>query len=297
MYTYGQPVYLAKIIVKRSYDSWTGPHNKTLEEQIEEVKPKLKGYYVPNLYLGNNNIFNVNRTHNGIDFAVKKLIAACFIDYMVVKTALKYPIEEPKIHYIRDDIDELLFGRIPNNEFVTKYIKNTWEPCHAIIIKNMRDKVINEWEGKGPCEEVRKFFETGYYYLERNTKYRWIEGKTAHELAHIMVSNNIIEIDGCMKSALKHRHLSVKALQRALNCELCNLTLGERNDLRSRYLCDKWISGLTFKQVEAINGMLGMDESILQCTLIRAYGLDLLVNIDTVREMIPERLKLGEYAK
>lgn len=297
MYTYGQPVYLAKIIVKRSYDSWTGQHNKTLEEQIEEVKPKLKGYYVPNLYLGNNNIFHVNKTHSGIDFAVKKLIAACFVDYMVVKTALNYPIEEPKIHYIRDDIDELLFNRIPNNEFVTKYIKNTWEPCHAIIIKNIRDKVINEWEGKGPCEEIKKFFETGYYYLERNTKHKWIEGKSARELARIMVSNNIIEIDGSLKSALKHRHLSVKALQSALHTEMSNLTMGEINDIRSTHLCDKWLGTLTFRQLVDINAMFGMDDSILQCTLIRAYGLDLQVNMDTVRRMVKERIGLGEYAK
>ena len=290
MYTYGQPAYLAKIIIKRSYDSWNQEHSKSLEEQIEEALPRLKGYFIPNLYLGNNHTIDVIRSFKGVDFAVKKLIAACYIDYMVVKTAIGYPIDEPNIQYIKNDVDKLLFARITHNKPVDDYIRGTWEVYPEFIIKNIRDKVINGWEGYGPSAEIREMFPGGYYYKKRNTKYSWIDDMRSYEeIAKYMFEHKIIEIDDKLKSTFKCRHIRVKRVQGYLNHLLHNLPVEEQNELLSISKCKQWLSGLTDSQIAAINGMLGMEDSILQVTLIRAYGLDLEVNIDTVRELITER--------
>lgn len=290
MYTYGQPAYLAKLIIKRSYDSWNREHAKSLEEQYEEAMPKLKGYFIPNLYLGNKHTIDVVRSFKGIDFAVKRLVAACFVDYMVVKTALGYPINEPNPLYIKNDIDELLFERITHNRPVEDYIKGTWDVYSGLIIKTVRDKVINEWKGYGPSEEIVKFFPTGYYYRKRKTKYSWIDDIHGYEeLVKYMMDHRMLEVDNKLKSTLKTRHISVKRVQMGLNRELGKLTLAERNELRSVSMCETWLSGLTDRQVDDIYAMFGMDDAILQCTLIRAYGLDLQVNMDTVRNLITER--------
>ena len=289
MYTYGRPQYLVKLIVKRSYDSWNQEHSKSLEEQIEEALPRLKGYFIPNLYFGNNHTIDVIRSFKGVDFAVKKLIAACYIDYMVVKTAIGYPIDEPNIQYIKNDVDKLLFARITHNKPVDDYIRGTWEVYPEFIIKNIRDKVINEWQGYGPCEEIRNMFETGYYYRKRKTKNSWLDDMRSYEeIAKYMFEHRIIEIDGSLQSAFKHRHIRVKRVQGYLNHLLHNLSIEEQNELQSVSKCERWLSGLNGKQIDAIKGMLGMEDSILQCTLIRAYGLDLQVNMDTVRKLLAE---------
>ena len=289
MYTYGQPAYLAKLIIKRSYDSWNQEHTKSLEEQYEEALPKLKGYFIPNLYLGNNHTIDVVRSFKGVDFAVKRLIAACFVDYMVVKTALNYPINEPNPEYIKNDIDKLLFDRINHNKPVEDYIKGTWNVYSGLIIKTVRDKVINEWKGYGPSDEVKEFFPTGYYYKKRKTKYSWIDDMNSYEeLTKYMMDHDIYEVDDKLKSTLKTRHISVKRVQGYLNHELYKLTPGERNNLLSISKCKQWLAKLTPSQVSTIRGMLGMEDSMLQVTLIRAYDLDLEINIDTVRELLTE---------
>ena len=289
MYTYGQPAYLAKLIIKRSYDSWNGEHGKSLEEQYAETLPKLKGYFIPNLYLGNNHTIDVVRSFKGVDFAVKRLVAACFVDYMVVKTALNYPINEPNPEYIKNDIDELLFNRITHNKPVEDYIKGTWDVYSGLIIKTVRDKVIGEWKGTGPSEEVKEFFPTGYYYKKRKTKYSWIDDMNSYEeLTQYLLDHDIYEINSKFESALKNRHISVKRVQSYLNYELGKLTPEDRNELLSTSKCKQWLATLTSSQVAAIRGMLDMEDSMLQVTLIRAYDLDLEVNIDTVRELLTE---------
>ena len=252
--------------------------------------PKLKGYFIPNLYLGNKHTIDVVRSFKGIDFAVKRLVAACFVDYMVVKTALGYPINEPNPTYIKNDIDELLFERIIHNKPVEDYIKGTWDVYSGLIIKTVRDKVINEWKDYGPSEEIVKFFPTGYYYKKRKTKYSWIDDINSYEeLVKYMMDHRILEVDNKLKSTLKTRHISVKRVQIGLNRELSKLTFAERNELRSVSMCERWLSGLTDRQVDDIYAMFGMDDAILQCTLIRAYRLELEVNMDTVRKLITER--------
>lgn len=289
MYTYGRPQYLVKLIIKRSYDSWNREHQKSLEEQYEEAMPKLKGYFIPNLYLGNKHTIDVVRSFKGIDFAVKRLVAACFVDYMVVKTALGYPINEPNPAYIKNDIDELLFERINHNRSVEDYIKGTWDVYSGLIIKTVRDKVINEWKGYGPSEEIVKFFPTGYYYRKRKTKYSWIDDMHSYEeVAKYLIDHHIYEVDDKLKSTLKTRHISVKGVQSWLNGMLSKLAPEERNELINVSMCERWLSGLNSKQIDVIKGMLGMEDSMLQITLIRAYGLDLEVNIDTVRELLTE---------
>jgi hypothetical protein len=289
MYTYGRPQYLVKLIIKRSYDSWNGEHDKSLEEQYAETLPKLKGYFIPNLYLGNNHTIDVVRSFKGVDFAVKRLIAACFVDYMVVKTALNYPINEPNPEYIKNDIDELLFNRITHNKPVEDYIKGTWDVYSGLIIKTVRDKVIGEWKGTGPSEEVKEFFPTGYYYKKRKTKYSWIDDMNSYEeLTQYLLDHDIYEINSKFESALKNRHISVKRVQSYLNYELGKLTPEDRNELLSTSKCKQWLATLTSSQVAAIRGMLDMEDSMLQVTLIRAYDLDLEVNIDTVRELLTE---------
>lgn len=290
MYTYGQPAYLAKLIIKRSYDSWNQEHGKSLEEQYEEAMPKLKGYFIPNLYLGNNHTIDVIRSFEGVDFAVKKLIAACYVDYMVVKKAFDYPINEPNIKYIKKDIDELMFARITHNKPVDDYIRGTWEVYPEFIIKNIRDKVINEWQGYGPCDEIKNFFKTtSYYYKKRNTKHSWLDDMRSYqEIAKYMLDHLILEIDGSLQSAFKHRHIRVKCVQRWLSGMLNQFTYGELFDLRSTSKCKQWLAKLTPSQITDIKGMLGMEDSMLQVTLIKAYGLDLEVNIDTVRKLLAE---------
>lgn len=87
MYIYGRPQYLAEIITVRSYKEWQGEHFVDLKTQIKNNKLSLKGYFVANLYLGDGRMFKVETSWKGVDFAVKKLIAACFCDYMAVKKA------------------------------------------------------------------------------------------------------------------------------------------------------------------------------------------------------------------
>lgn len=295
MYTYGRPQYLVKLIIKRSYDSWNKEHTKSLEEQYEEALPKLKGYFIPNLYLGNNHTIDVVRSFKGVDFAVKRLIAACFVDYMVVKTALNYPINEPNHEYIKKDVDKLLFDRINHNKPVEEYIRGTWNVYSGLIIKIVRDKVINEWKGYGPSEEITKFFPTGYYYRKRKTKYSWIDEMHSYEeVAKYMIDHHIYEVDNKLKSTLKTRHISVKRVQGWLNGLLSKLAPEERNELINVSMCERWLSGLTDRQIEDIYAMFGMEDSILQCTLIRAYGLDLQVNMDTVRKLITERKETND---
>ena len=209
---------------------------------------------------------------------------------MVVKKALDYPIGEPNPEYIKNDIDKLLFDRINHNKPVEDYVKGTWNVYSGLIIKTVRDKVINEWKDYGPSEEVKEFFPTGYYYKKRNTKYSWIDDMNSYEeMAKYLIDHRIYEVDSKLESALKNRHISVKSVQSWLNGLLSKLAPEERNELINVSMCERWLSGLNGKQIDAIKGMLGMDDAILQCTLIRAYGLDLQVNMDTVRKLITER--------
>ena len=95
MYIYGRPQYLAEIITVRSYKEWHGEHAVDLNTQIKNNKSSLKGYFVANLYLGDGRMFKVDTSWKGVDFAVKKLIAACFCDYMAVKNAFASSLSEP----------------------------------------------------------------------------------------------------------------------------------------------------------------------------------------------------------
>lgn len=252
MYIYGRPQYLAEIITVRSYKDWKGEHNIDLNTQIENNKASLKGYFVANLYLGDGRMFKIETSWKGVDFAVKKLIAACFCDYMVVKKAFAVFLNEPTAEGIKRDINELIFNRY-NSRDIEAY-KLFFDKNYEFIVKNIRNEVVDNWNGKEPSEEIKKFFTDSYTYKKRKTtsKWSWMKDMSVTEIAKKLISTGIDKLSGAIISAMKHLHISVKKVIEALET-----LMGEMGDDARQKVIDiktkhEWFTSLTDIQKEQI---------------------------------------------
>lgn len=281
MYTYGRPQYLAKIITTRSYNEWKGEHFVDLETQLKNNISSLKGYYVPNLWLGNGNMFSFNKSWNGVDYAVKKLIAACYCDYMAVKKAFATSLSEPTIEGIKRDIQELIFDRYSSRGI--KEYKAFFDKRYEFVIKNIRNEVIDNWNGQEPSDEIKNFFsETSYHYKKRNraSKWSWMKDMTVMQIAKKLISTGIDKLTGAIISALKHLHISVKSVIEALESIMDEMSEEDRQKTIDFRIKHEWFTSLTVEQKDRLmeyvgytlqpnNG--GWDWRNLATTIIRAF--------------------------
>lgn len=298
MYTYGRPQYLAKIITVRSYKEWHGEHQVALDTQLKNNKAALKGYFVPNLWLGNGNMFSFDMSWKGVDFAVKKLIAACFCDYMTVKKAFAISLNEPTAEGIKRDIHELIFDRY-NSSDIESY-KTFFDNSYEFIVKNIRNEVVDNWNGKEPSEEIKKLFTDSYTYKKRRTssKWSWMKEMTVMEIAKKLISTGIDKLTGSIISALKHLHISVKNVIEALESIIKELGKEARQkviDLRTKH---EWFTSLTVEQkdriidcIKNINKKIQEPENV-KIMLIRAYKAPLCIFKDGKFNWGPT---VGEY--
>lgn len=278
MYTYGRPQFLAQIITVNSFNSWKGEHTEDLKSQIKNNKKKLTGYYVANLWLGNGAMFDFKHTWKGIDFAIKKLIAACYCDYMAVKTAFATFLEEPEADKIRRDINELIFNRY-NGQAFDGY-KAYFDKSYEYIIKNVRDLVVNNWNKTEPCEEIKNFFNDSYTFKKRNrkSKYDWMKEMTVIEIAKKLISQGIDKLTNALISAMKHLHISVKNVIEALE----NIIDSMGNEAKERIVETKikheWFTSLSDAQKNSVcnyvkqAGKNEWDFFNLKITLMRCFN-------------------------
>lgn len=252
MYIYGRPQYLAEIITVRSYKEWHGEHTVDLNTQIKNNKSSLKGYFVANLYLGDGYMFKVDTSWKGVDFAVKKLIAACFCDYMAVKNAFAASLSEPTAEGIKRDIHELIFDRYNSND--VKAYELFFDKSYEFIIKNIRNEVVDNWNGKEPSEEVKKFFTESYTYKKRKTtsKWSWMKDMTVMEIAKKLISTGIDKLTGAIISALKHLHISVKNVIEALETLMSELGQDAKQKVVDIKTTQEWFTSLTDSQKDQI---------------------------------------------
>ena len=252
MYIYGRPQYLAEIITVRSYKEWHGEHDVDLNTQIKNNKSSLKGYFVANLYLGDGHMFKVDTSWKGVDFAVKKLIAACFCDYMAVKNAFAASLSEPNAEGIKRDIHELIFDRYNSSD--VKAYELFFDKNYEFIIKNIRNEVVDNWNGKEPSEEVKKFFTESYTYKKRKTtsKWSWMKDMTVMEIAKKLISTGIDKLTGAIISALKHLHISVKMVIEALETLMSELGPDKKQILVDIKTTQEWFTSLTDSQKDQI---------------------------------------------
>ena len=254
MYIYGRPQYLAEIITVRSYKEWHGEHAVDLNTQINNNKSLLKGYFVANLYLGDGRMFKVDTSWKGVDFAVKKLIAACFCDYMAVKNAFAASLSEPTAEGIKRDIHELIFDRYSSSD--VKAYGLFFDKSYEFIIKNIRNEVVDNWNGKEPSEEVKKFFTDSYTYKKRKTssKWSWMKDMTVMEIAKKLISTGIDKLSGAIISALKHLHISVKNVIEALETLMGELGPDAKQKVVDIKTTQEWFTSLTDSQkVQIVN--------------------------------------------
>lgn len=252
MYIYGRPQYLAEIITVRSYKEWHGEHAVDLNTQLKNNKSSLKGYFVANLYLGDGRMFKVDTTWKGVDFAVKKLIAACFCDYMAVKNAFASSLSEPTAEGIKRDIHELIFDRYNSSD--VKAYGLFFDKNYEFIIKNIRNAVVDNWNGKEPSEEVKKFFTDSYTYKKRKTtsKWSWMKDMKVMEIAKKLISTGIDKLSGAIISAMKHLHISVKNVIEALETLMNKLGDDAKQEVSDNNTKHEWFTSLTDRQKDQI---------------------------------------------
>lgn len=283
MYIYGRPQYLAEIITVRSYKDWKGEHNIDLNTQIKNNKASLKGYFVANLYLGDGRMFKVDTSWKGVDFAVKKLIAACFCDYMAVKNAFAASLSEPTAEGIKRDIHELIFNRYKSSDIEAYEI--FFDKNYEFIVKNIRNEVVENWNGKEPSEEVKKFFTDSYTYKKRKTtsKWSWMKDMTVMEIAKKLISTGIDKLSGAIISALKHLHISVKSVIEAFESLMDSMGEDARQKVIDMRVIHEWFTSRTDSQKEQIISFVRnyikreQEYDDIKTVLIRAFKAPLCI--------------------
>jgi len=252
MYTYGRPQYLAKIITTRSYNEWNREHFVDLDTQLKNNISSLKGYFIPNLWLGNGNMFSFDKTWKGVDFAVKKLIAACYCDYMAVKKAFATSLSEPTVEGIKRDMQVLIFDRYTSSDI--EAYKSFFDKSYEFIIKNIRNEVIDNWNDKEPSDEIKNFFSDSYHYKKRNrtSKWSWMKDMTVMEIAKKLISTGIDKLTGAIISALKHLHISVKNVIEALESVMDEMGNEARQKVIDTRIKHEWFTSLTDEQKDSV---------------------------------------------
>ena len=261
-YTYGQPQLLLKKRVTRYYNETDFVKDVTHEEYLKSQSLKLKGWFIPNIWLGNGPIRIKASTWKSLDRLVKTYIAAAFIDWYVVNNACSLRLGKPLASFMKKDIDLLVFNR---ESFITgayAQYKEFWDKHYGFVIDKIYRKVVDEWEGKLPCEEIRNLFSKPYTYKERNRKSKWDFMKTCdmHGIAiRLICLGNIVEgnPDTAAVLAMKRNHVSVRELKK----ELRNIEINDR--VKSCIHVTKWfMNKVKNKEINTINSVFASIDSI-----------------------------------
>jgi len=275
-YTYGRPQLLLKNISTRYYNEYKSEHDIDLNTFIKNQKLKMKGWFIPNLWLGNGPIEISNNTWCSYDRLVKMYIAAAFIDWYVVNNACSLHLEKPLAKFIKHDIDLLVFNR---ESFITgdyAQYKEFWNANWGYIIGKIYLEVVNNWNDKVPSAYIQNLFSNSYTYKKRNrkSKWSWLSQYTPEEIAKRVIEEGKIRLEGAIISAMKHLHLSVKAVQDALNDQLAKLSAEEIKTFQKRSEIKLWASEKAFNQLCDLSLYFEMEDVMFVTVLIRAYGFN-----------------------
>lgn len=275
-YTYGRPQLLLKNISARYYNDYRSEHDIDLTTFINNQKAKMKGWFIPNLWLGNGPIEITHDSWCSYDRLVKMYIAATFIDWYVVNNACSLHLNKPLAKFIKHDIDLLVFNR---ESFITgDYVqyKEFWDANWGYIIGKMYLEVVNNWNDKVPSAYIQNLFSNSYTYKKRNrkSKWTWLTQYTPEEIAKRVIEEGKIKLEGAIISAMKHLHLSVKAVQDALNDQLSKLSDEEIKTFQKRAEIKLWASEKTFDQLCDLSLYFEMEDVMFVTVLIRAYGFN-----------------------
>lgn len=285
-YTYGQPSLMVKNITKNGYYAWNGKRRVPLNIAIKDNTVKLKGWFIPNIFLGFG--ISIKDNWNSFNNVIRMLIAACYIDYMVVSKALSIPLSEPEPDKIKSDIDTIIFNRESFKSDTYSQFMEVWNNSYNYIISVIRNKVIECWEERQPCEEIRNLFTNSYTYKVRRTKWKWLDGKSEDEIAKELFDMGSIELDKDIISALKHRHLSVKCVLDSLNKLVDTLPTKQKEELTELNNAKEWVNTLNNDQIIDIHSMLAQQDVTLELMLIRAYHMDISISPEAARKIIKE---------
>ena len=279
-YTYGSPKLLLKKMVTRYYNETDFIKDVTLDEYIKSQSLNLKGWFIPNIWLGINKYSHTrgyidvkSETWCSYDRLVKTYIAATFIDWYVVTHAISLRLEAPLAKFIKHDIDFLVFNR---ESFITgdyaKY-KAFWNEHYEYIIGKMYLEVVNNWNDKVPSAYIQNLFSNAYTYKKRKrkSKWTWLTQYTSEEIAKRLIEEGKIRLEGAIISAMKHLHLSVKAVQDALNKQLAKLSDEEIKMFQKRAEIKLWASDKSFNQLCDLSLYFEMEDVMFVTVLIRAY--------------------------
>ena len=279
-YTYGKPQLLLKNISTRYYNETDFVKGVTLKEYIKSQSLMLKGWFIPNIWLGINKythnkgyIDTKSGTWCEYDRLVKTYIAAAYIDWYVVTHACSSRIEAPLAKFIKHDIDFLVFNR---ESFITsdyEQYKQFWDKNYEYIIGKVYLEVVNNWNDKVPSAYIQNLFTNSYTYKKRNrkSKWSWLKDYKPEEIARRIINEGKLEIESSMKSALKHLHLSVKAVQAALNELVGKLTAEEIKTFQKRSEIKLWTETFAFEQLCDLNIYFEMEDTMFVTVLIKAY--------------------------
>lgn len=273
-YTYGRPQLLLKNIATRYYKETDFDKGVTLEEYIKLKSLNLKGWFIPNIWLGNGPVQISNDTWCSYDRLVKTYIAAAYIDWYVVTHACSSQIEAPLAKFIKRDIDLLVFNR---ESFITgdyAQYRQFWDEHYEYIIGKVYLEVVNNWNGKVPSAYIQNLFGNSYTYKKRKrkSKWSWLKDYRPEEIARRLLDEGKLELDGPIVSAMKHLHLSVKAVQTALNELVAKLSAEEVKTFQKRSEIKSWASGFWFNQLCDMSLYFEMEDTMFVTVLIRAYG-------------------------
>lgn len=272
-YTYGQPQLLVKHLAARYYKETDFNKDVTLEEYIKLKSLNLKGWFIPNIWLGNGPIQISNDTWCSYDRLVKTYIAAAYIDWYVVTHACSSQIEAPLAKFIKSDIDLLVFNR---ESFLTgdyAQYKQFWDEHYEYIIGKVYLEVVDNWNGKVPSAYIQNLFGNSYTYKKRKrkSKWSWLKDYRPEEIARRLLDEGKLELDGPIVSAMKHLHLSVKAVQTALNELVDKLSAEEVKTFQKRSEIKSWIDKFTFERLCDFSIYFEMEDTMFVTVLIKAY--------------------------
>ena len=270
----------------------------TLVEAIKFNRKRINGQFNPRMYLGNGRLFKIKDTWKGYDFAVKKLVAGCFIDFMALKSS-GFMIKEPEIKKIKADIDVMLFNR---SEYAA--YREQWNKISDKIIIETRDKVIKGWKDGRPCDEIIKFFGNKWqtYGVKRRYKnrgisktYAYMDSKDINKIAKYLAAKGINKVVNTMKEckALTRRGISIHDVNTAI-AQLVNDNKGKDivEIFKKGLNIIGWLNNLNDRQLNDLQILNNMDESVADMYL-SAYGFDMKWKCNGYIEFIMKRCMTG----
>ena len=235
-YTYGRPQFLLKKRVTRFYNETTYVKDIPFDEYLAKQKQKLKGWFIPNLWLGysskNNThgvVDKVRHTWKSLDRLVKTYIAAAFIDWYVVNNACSLRLSKPLASFLKKDIDLLVFNRESFTGGEYAQYKEFWDKYYGFVINKVYRKVVVK-----TCD--------------------------IHGIAiRLICLGNIVEgiPDTAAVLAMKRNHVSVRELKK----ELQNIEINDR--IKSCIHVTKWfMDKVKNKETDTVNSVFASIDSI-----------------------------------